>query len=127
MKRVRITPLPHPVRVVVEVPGSKSYTNRALLLGAMTPQPVRIVNPLLSDDTKAMVACLKKLGIKITSKGGQVDVIGSVSDIKDTDFELDANLSGTSIRFLLALCAIIPGRQTLTGRAGLNARPIGGL
>ncbi|HVA10662.1 MAG TPA: 3-phosphoshikimate 1-carboxyvinyltransferase, partial [Candidatus Dormibacteraeota bacterium] len=127
MKRVRIMPLKRPVKAVVEVPGSKSYTNRALLLAAMSPQPVRIINPLFSDDTEAMVACLSKLGIKITAKAGVIDVIGSVSDVKDTDFELDADLSGTTIRFLLALCTIIPGRQTLQGRAGLNARPMGGL
>jgi 3-phosphoshikimate 1-carboxyvinyltransferase len=127
MKRVRITPLARPVKAALTVPGSKSYTNRALLLGAMTPQPVRIIAPLLSDDTKAMVACLKKLGIKIVGKTGNIDVIGSARDIKDGDFDLDADLSGTTIRFLLAFCCVIPGRQTLHGQAGLNARPIGGL
>ena len=127
MKCIRILPLPRAVKAEVSIPGSKSYTNRALLLASLAPQPVRIINPLASDDTKAMANCLQSLGIEVVSKAGSIEVVGSASNIADRDYDLDTDLSGTTMRFLLALCSVIPGRQTLTGGAGLRKRPIGAL
>ncbi|MBP9759437.1 3-phosphoshikimate 1-carboxyvinyltransferase, partial [Candidatus Dojkabacteria bacterium] len=59
MKKVKIYPLKSPVDVEVEIPGSKSYTNRALIMAAMTKGAVKIIKPLFSDDTEAMIGCLK--------------------------------------------------------------------
>jgi 3-phosphoshikimate 1-carboxyvinyltransferase len=127
VKTLRIEPLKQPVRAEVTIPGSKSYTNRALLLAALTSGPVKIINPLLSDDTKAMIACLESLRIKVTVQTGSFEVAGDISAIEDRAYELDAELSGTTIRFMLALACVIPGRQTLHGKAGLNKRPFGDL
>jgi len=127
MKRLRISPLARPAKASLTIPGSKSYTNRALLLAAMTPEAVKIINPLVSDDTRAMIACLKNLGVKVLAKQNSVEVIGSIADVTDGDYDLDADLSGTTIRFILALCTVIPGRQTLHGKAELHKRPIGEL
>lgn len=121
---IKISPLKKPIKAEVSVPGSKSYTNRALLLGAMTKNSVTIANPLFSDDTKAMAQNLQTLGITIEVLDDSIRVIGSIEDIKDGYYDLDANLSGTAIRFLLALSAIIPGVKTLHGKEGLNNRPI---
>jgi 3-phosphoshikimate 1-carboxyvinyltransferase len=125
MKRLRILPLSHPVKAEITVPGSKSYTNRALFLGALTPGKVHITNPLLSDDTKAMMACLETLGIRITQKAASIEITGDSTAVSDKDYELDAGLSGITLRFMLALCAIIPGRQILRGQPGLHKRPVG--
>ncbi len=129
MKSLRILPLPRATETGVAVPGSKSYTIRALLLAAMTPGNVRINGPLACDDTDAMIGCLQSLGIKMTQKMTQkasyVDVIGDVRDITDKKYELDAGLSGITLRFLLALSCVIPGRQILGGKPGLNKRPVG--
>ena len=125
MKRLRILPLTHAVKTRVAVPGSKSYTIRALLLAAMTPGIVKIAGPLACDDTDAMIGCLEILGIKIARKPSYIEVAGNISDVEDKDYVLDAGLSGITLRFLLALSCVIPGRQTLAGQTGLNERPVG--
>ncbi|MBI5456898.1 3-phosphoshikimate 1-carboxyvinyltransferase [Candidatus Kaiserbacteria bacterium] len=127
MANIQIQPLLKPVDASVEIPGSKSYTNRALLMATMCKAPVRILRPLISDDTKAMMRCLKALGIKISEKSDEIHVEGNIGDIKDGAYELDADLSGTTIRFLLALLCVVPGIKTLKGKEGLNKRPIGDL
>ncbi|HEY5442850.1 MAG TPA: 3-phosphoshikimate 1-carboxyvinyltransferase [Candidatus Saccharimonadales bacterium] len=127
MKTVRLTPLSQPVTATVSVPGSKSYTNRALLLAALTLGPVKILKPLLSDDTDAMLGCLQGLGIETSRQANDIEVTGDISVVKDGDYELDAKLSGTTMRFMLALCAVLPGQQMLTGQSGLLARPVGDL
>ena len=123
----RIEPLAEPVTVTVAVPGSKSYTNRALLIAALTEGPVRIRNPLHSDDTVAMMECLRTLGIAVSQEGADIIVAGDFRDVADGSYELNANLSGTTIRFMLALGCIVPGAKILHGNGHLNKRPIGGL
>src|SRR5690348_1413410 len=124
MKTIRISPLEKPISTEIEIPGSKSYTNRALLIASLTHNPVRIINPLLSDDTEAMINILRKLGIKILTRNNSVEVIGSIHDIKNKDFVLDANLSGTTLRFILPLLTVVPGIKILEGKDSLNKRPI---
>jgi len=129
---VILEPLKQPVQAAVTVPGSKSYTIRALLLAALTPkangQPVKVLNPLSSDDGQAILHCLNTLGIKTSIKEENhvhwIEVQNGVNEIQPGDYELDANLSAATLRFLLALSAVIPGRQTLFGKAGLNNRPV---
>lgn len=131
-RAVRLSPLPKPVQTSVTVPGSKSYTIRALILAALVDrpegQPVRVWNVLRSDDGQAILDCLNALGIRTDwgEQAGQayVDVFGQVQHIADADYTLHANLSAATLRFLLAVSAVIPGRQTLLGHEGLNRRPV---
>ena len=127
MTRRVMTPIRRPVVAAVTVPGSKSYTNRALLIAAMTPGVVRINGPLESDDTRAMLHALGKLGIETCESEGSFVVRGDIRDITDGDYDLDVDLSGLSLRFLLALSCVSPGVQTLFGKPGLNKRPVGEL
>ena len=127
MKCLKIVPLEKSIQSGVDIPGSKSYTNRALILAALTRGKVKILNPLLSDDTAAMISCLEELGIRCASKDGGIEVTADIGAIKDRAYDLDANLSGTTIRFILALSAIVPGVKTIRGRGRLNERPIGDL
>ncbi|MEK7132852.1 MAG: 3-phosphoshikimate 1-carboxyvinyltransferase, partial [Patescibacteria group bacterium] len=124
MKSIKIIPLSGPIKAKVAIPGSKSYTNRALLLAALTSNAVKIKNPLVSDDTHAMIACLRELGISCSFKGEYLEVSGNLQTIADRTYNLNANLSGTTIRFILALSAIIPGEKIIRGRGRLNERPI---
>ena len=62
---MKITPLKKPVIATVRMPGSKSYTNRALVMAALTKGSVSLINPLYSDDTQAMIGCLRALGVEI--------------------------------------------------------------
>jgi 3-phosphoshikimate 1-carboxyvinyltransferase len=127
MNAVTLLPLAQPVDADVTVPGSKSYTLRALLLAALTPGSVRILNPLVSDDTTAMLACLKTLGIETHQAKDCIEVRGCVGDVLEGHYTLDADLSAASLRFLLALSVILPGTQVLHGKEGLNKRPVSDL
>lgn len=127
MKTVEILPLTQQIAGEIDIPGSKSYTNRALIMGALNEGKVEINNPLLSDDTEAMIKCLEKLGIKITVASNKITVWGSYKNIKDMFYDLDVNMSGTTARFILALCAVVPGTQKIYGQGNLNNRPIGEL
>lgn len=124
MKILKLSPLSQPVNTSVKIPSSKSYTNRALLLSVLNSSPIKIINPLISDDTKAMIDCLKTLGIKILEKQNCIEVHPNLNKIPNRSYNLNANLSGTTIRFILALSTIIPGTKILTGEKGLNKRPI---
>src|SRR3989338_5548611 len=124
MKSVKITPLKGPVTATVEIPGSKSYTTRALLLGALTGGTVTIRNPLVSDDTHAMINCLRELGIRCAFKDDSLVVESDIRAIQNKEYHLNANLSGTAIRFVLALASIVPGIKIIRGRGRLNERPI---
>lgn len=123
-KQQTIKPLQKPVVKTVSIPGSKSYTNRALIMAAVSIHPVKIFNPLISDDITAMVNCLNTLGIRTQIREDHIEVIGSIRDIKNQEYDLDADLSGTTIRFLLALICLVPGIKVLRGKDGLNKRPI---
>lgn len=127
MKPIRLTPLTSSVKSTIDIPGSKSYTNRALLMAALTKGAVEIQNPLFSDDTQAMIECLQKLGIKIEVEKDKVVVVGDISKVKKKEYVLNANLSGTTLRFLTALCCLVPGVKYLEGEEGLNKRPVGDL
>ena len=108
----------------IAMPGSKSMTNRALVMAALSEGTVKIINHLWSDDVSAMVDCLRELGLKVIHCKDYIQVIGDIKDIKDREYKLDARLSGTTMRFILALCCIVPGIQTLGGEKSLNDRPI---
>lgn len=127
MKQLALTPLSPGTKTQVRVPGSKSYTNRALLLAALTDGSVNLLGPLVSDDTHAMMSCLRSLGIEISQVDDRITVHGYIGDIKPQSYVLDVNLSGTSLRFLLALACVIPGEQIIQGSEGLHKRPIGDL
>lgn len=126
MKKILIIPSKN-ISGVVEIPGSKSYTNRSLIIASLIEGEVVIKNPLESDDTRVMINCLKELGVKIEERIGKIRVIGDLRDIKKKEYKLNAGLSGTTIRFILALSCVVPGIKIITGEESLNKRPIGEL
>lgn len=126
MKKIKIIPS-NKIFGEVLIPSSKSLTNRALIIASLIEGEIAIKNPLESDDTRVMIDCLKELGIKIEEKIEEIKVIGDIGEIGEKEYKLNAKLSGTTIRFLLALSCIIPGGKTVFGEESLNSRPIGEL
>lgn len=110
--------------IEIEIPGSKSYTNRALIMAALTKGTVTLYNPLYSEDTEAMIGCLRQLGLNIATFPNQVIVYDDISIVFDKSYELFARDSGTTLRFLLPLLCLIPGTKIIQGTARLNERPI---
>ncbi len=115
------------VRGTVRVPSSKSATNRALLLAALSATPVEIVGPLESDDTAALARCLSAMGASIVRGPSSLRVCGPLGGSGETEVALDAGDSGTAGRFLAAVAAITPGRFVLGGSSRLCERPVGEL
>lgn len=124
MNIFEIATLKKPAVSTIEIPGSKSYTNRALILGALTKHRVILDNPLYSDDTQVMIDCLRTLGIRIEAAPNQIIIYDDVSVIKDQPYQLFAKDSGTTLRFLLALVCLTPGTKVITGNKRLSERPI---
>ena len=113
-----------PVTATIEIPGSKSYTNRALVMAALTKGPVTLYNPLYCEDTEVMIGCLRTLGLQIEPLHDRVIVNNDISIVQNKSYELFAKDSGTTIRFLLALLCLTPGTKVIKGNARLNERPI---
>jgi 3-phosphoshikimate 1-carboxyvinyltransferase len=119
-----ITPLKAPTTATIGIPGSKSYTNRALIMAALTKGPVTLHQPLYSEDTETMIGSLRTLGLRIETFSDQIIVHDDISVVKEGNYELDANGSGSTLRFLLPLLCLIPGTKLLKGNARLQERPI---
>ena len=116
------------VHGAVHAPPSKSATNRALVLAALSEKPVEIVRPLVAGDTTRLAACLEAMGAVIERTREGMRVRGPLgSGPGGAIVLLDAGASGTAARFLAALASVTPGRYRLTGDARLLERPIGAL
>lgn len=124
MNIFEVAALEKPVTAMIEIPGSKSYTNRALVMAALTKGSVTLYNPLYSEDTEAMIDCLKTLGLQIETSSDYIIVYDDISIIQNKSYELFAKDSGTTIRFLLALLCLTSGTKVISGNARLNERPI---
>lgn len=113
----------------ITLPGSKSLSNRALLLSALAQGRTRLLNVLDSDDTRRMIEALKKLHIKLDVHGTTVDVegLGRPFDEGLNRLTLDLGNAGTAMRPLCAALAISDGVFVLTGEPRMMERPIGPL
>lgn len=124
-----VTPAHGPVSGRVTLPGSKSYTNRALPIAALARGESVIRGALDSDDTRYMVAALQALGIQATADwdSGTISVSGTDGTIPASQADLYLGNSGTSMRFLTAMVALGNGRYQLDGNDAMRKRPIGPL
>ena len=125
-----VQPFTRPACGEVIVPGSKSLTNRALLLASLCDDPVRLTGALFSDDTRLMVDALRALGLTISADEGAqtVHVSGQQSAFQVESADLFVGLAGTAARFLTALCAAAPrGVYRLDGVEQMRKRPMKGL
>ena len=114
----------------VNLPGSKSLSNRALLVAALAQGTTRITNLLESDDTRHMLNALKQLGIQYTLSEDKTEctVIGNAGAIHSTDLqELFLGNAGTAMRPLCAALCLGTGSYLLTGEPRMKERPIGHL
>lgn len=121
-----IEPVTAPVAADVTLPGSKSYTNRALLLAALADGTSTIRGALFSDDTQYMAASLRDLGIAIQADeaGYRFTVEGSGGTIPATRATLFTGNSGTTARFLTAFLSLGQGEYIVDGNERMRERPI---
>ena len=113
----------------IRPPGSKSLTNRALICAAMAEGVSTLRGVLDSEDTRVMISALQKLGVEITHdlEQSHVDIVGSAGRLTGRDVDIFVANSGTTIRFLSAMCAAGDGSFRLRGIERMHERPIGDL
>ena len=125
-----ITPFTRPIDGTLILPGSKSITNRALILAALSQGETRLEGALFSRDTHIMLEALKTLGFKIQADPDTCSIIlqGEGGHIPKKTARLEVGNAGTAARFLTALLAIEAGGcYTLDGDPAMRERPIFGL
>lgn len=120
-----IAPLCHPPDVTVEVPGSKSITNRALLLAALCEHEVTISGALRSEDTQVMMDSLRRLGFRVDDVQDDIlTVCGEGGRIPAREADLWVANAGTAARFLTAMVALGTGSYRIDGTPRMRQRPI---
>lgn len=126
---LRIQPVSRPVTGRVRPPGSKSITNRALIAAALADGESRLTGVLDSRDTQVMNDSLNRLGIPVEHDPAAAAAVvrGCTGRPPAKTAELWLENSGTSIRFLTALCALGTGTYRLDGNERMRQRPIGDL
>jgi 3-phosphoshikimate 1-carboxyvinyltransferase len=121
-----IRPLRGPIRAVVTLPGSKSLTNRALVIAVLADGPSVLRGALDSDDTRHLAAALECLGFAIEwdRRAAVIRVQGQGGTIPRSGVDLFGGNAGTNVRFLTSLVALGRGRFTVDGDARMRERPI---
>lgn len=129
MITLKLTPPAKPISLTCEVLGSKSYTNRALIIAALASGVSKLSLASISSDSEAMTKALRLLGVSITEETGPhgttLIVEGTGGALNPYHGEINVGPAGTTMRFLTALCAAIPGIDVvLSGSERMHARPI---
>jgi 3-phosphoshikimate 1-carboxyvinyltransferase len=126
---LRVTPINHPLSAAVRVPGSKSLTNRALLIASLADGTTRLTNALFSDDSRYFARALQTLGfdVRLDEANQTMTVTGLGGKIPASTAELFIGNAGTAARFLSAFLTLGHGEYILDGEPRMRERPIGDL
>ncbi|MEQ8223814.1 MAG: 3-phosphoshikimate 1-carboxyvinyltransferase [Candidatus Eremiobacterota bacterium] len=108
----------------VEIPGSKSYSARALLIAALAGGKTLLKHVLICDDSRYMAHGLREFGINIIEEGNSFTVYGTDGILQVPHKEIFLGNSGTATRFLTGFSSLCPGRSVLTGNSRMKERPI---
>jgi 3-phosphoshikimate 1-carboxyvinyltransferase len=128
-EELEVTPLERPPDATIRVPGSKSVTNRALIIAALAQGHSRILNPLFSDDSFWLMNALVRLGIDVSADGErrEVYVSGKRGEIPASGVDLFVGNAGTVARFLPPVLALGRGPYTVDGVPRMRERPVADL
>ena len=123
---MQILPIRRPLSATVRVPGSKSLTNRALLITALANGTTHLTNALFSDDSCYFAKALQTLGfdVQLDKVNHKMTVVGLGGNIPANKAELFVGNAGTAARFLTALLTLGNGEYILDGDARMRERPI---
>jgi 3-phosphoshikimate 1-carboxyvinyltransferase len=124
-----INPISQPLTATVRVPGSKSLTNRALLIAALADGATTLTNALFSDDSRYFASALQTLGfdIRLDPDRAEMTITGLGGKIPARQAELFIGNAGTAARFLSAFLTLGNGEYIIDGEPRMRERPIGDL
>ncbi|RLK61090.1 3-phosphoshikimate 1-carboxyvinyltransferase [Actinokineospora cianjurensis] len=114
---------PGPVSATVTIPGSKSLTNRALVLAALSTRPSTLTGALISRDSDLMIAAWRALGVPMTVEGTTITV--GTNDGFHGPAEIDCGLAGTVMRFVPPAAVLADGQVRFDGDPRARERPMG--
>ena len=109
---------------IIEIPGSKSLTNRALIMASLADGKSIITGHSKSIDSLVLINALKKLGIKISEKSDTLTIIGNGGKFKPFSGVIEVGSAGTAVRFLASLIKFVPGNIVLKGSKRMSKRPL---
>lgn len=116
---------PQPLDATVRPPGSKSITNRALVLAGIARGRSRLEGALEADDTALMCGCLRRLGVHVKADGDVLEVEGADGAPRAAGVaQLDVGLAGTVARFITGIAAAGPGQCRIDGTERMRERPM---
>src|ERR1700704_1700289 len=124
--RWRAPVAPGPVHATLRLPGSKSITNRALILAALSESPSVVRGVLKARDTSLAIGALRALGCAVTEHGPDVGVHPG-SPAQGAAVSVDVGNAGTVMRFLPAVAALTPAAVAFDGDPRARERPVGAL
>ena len=110
------------VKGKVRAPSSKSYTIRGLMCAALANGASELIHPLSSDDTEASIDVLSKVGVRIHQEEDWWRITGG--DFHEPATDLFCGESAATLRFMTAICSLIPGQCRLTAGYSLSKRPV---
>jgi len=122
---IEIFPSPH-LKGSIQAPPSKSYTHRAIIMSGLANGLSIISKPLIGTDTIASIEAMRALGASIREDNEKL-IIEGTTKLHVPKNSIDVANSGTTIRFLTALAAHVPGLVRLTGDESIQRRPMGPL
>ena len=125
-EELEVLPLDRPPDATVHVPGSKSVTNRALLISALADGSSTIKNPLFSDDSYWLMHALVRLGfhLRVDARAAEIRITGHRGIIPRHDVEVFVGNAGTVGRFLPPALALGEGPYVVDGTARMRERPV---
>lgn len=124
MPKLTIVPHPAPLRGRVTPPGSKSITNRALLVAALAKGTSRLTGALKSDDTRYMAQALRAMGVTVDEPDATSFVVSGDGRLRAPAGPLFLGNAGTATRFLTAAAVLVDGRVVVDGDEHMRKRPI---
>lgn len=126
MNQYKVRPLTGSNPIKVEVPGSKSITNRALMLAALGNKTCVLRGVLFSDDSRAFLSCLQELGfdVVIEEEKRSVTITGMGGAIPNRNATINVRSAGTAARFLTVMLAFAGGHYTLNSSEQMKKRPM---
>lgn len=127
LKSLQIVPPGRPLVGRVRPPGSKSITNRALLLAALAKGTSRLTGALKSKDTTLMAAALRQMGVTVEEPDATTFVVTGTGRLTAPGTPLMLGNAGTAVRFLTAAVALVEGTVVVDGDEHMRKRPIGPL
>ncbi|MGV8936161.1 MAG: 3-phosphoshikimate 1-carboxyvinyltransferase [Allorhizobium sp.] len=122
--KLTILPPGHALSGTVHPPGSKSITNRALLLAGLADGTSRLTGSLKSDDTRYMAEALRAMGVEIDEPDDTTFVVTGSGRLNPPAAPLFLGNAGTATRFLTAAAALVDGEVVVDGDAHMRKRPI---